>query len=150
VAVNWARHGNGISDSVTSSTFFVALYLGITGFAGACHHRLQLTRSALSLRKLGIMLLLSGLLLFGLLDGNVYLAAEPDYSYVTWSMPFFRHRDVGGVLLSGITTTAAGPVFVLATRVTSPSLFRGETMRERVSITADGPVVRFEEGPEPE
>jgi hypothetical protein len=39
---------------------------------------------------------------------------------------------------------------MLARRVTSPSFFRGETMREGVSITEDGHVVRFEEGPEPE
>ena len=150
VAVNWASHANVISDSVTSSTFFIAMYLGITGFTCAWHFRRQLTRSARSLWNLGIMALLSGLLLFGFLGWNVYLAAEPDYSYTTWSIPVFPHGDVGGVLLIGIITTAAGLVFMLARRVTSPSFFRGETMREGVSITEDGHVVRFEEGPEPE
>ena len=149
VAVNWASHGNVISDSVTSSTFFIAMYLGITGFACAWHYRRQLTRSVRSMWNLGIMPLLSGLLLFGFLGWNVYLAVDPNYSYTTWSMPFFPHWDIGGVLLIGVITAAAGLVLMVAMRVKSPAFFRGETMREGVSITEDGQVVRFDEGPEP-
>jgi len=149
VAINWASHGNVISDSVTSSTFFIAMYLGITGFSCAWHYRRQLTRSVRSMWNLGIMPLLSGLLLFGFLGWNVYLAVDPNYSYTTWSMPFFPHWDIGGVLLIGIVTAAAGLAIMLAMRVTAPPFFRGETMSEGVSITEDGLVVRFDEDREP-
>jgi amino acid transporter len=150
LSVNWASGGNVISDSVTSSTFFIALYLGITGFACAWHYRRHLTRNAKSLMNLGIMPFLSGVMLFGFLGWNVYLALEPDYSYTTWSMPFFPHWDIGGVLLIGIITAVAGLVFMVAMRVVSPRYFRGETMSEGVSLTEDGHVVRFQEGPEPD
>jgi amino acid transporter len=33
LAINWVSGGNVISDSVTACTFFVAMYLGVTGFA---------------------------------------------------------------------------------------------------------------------
>ena len=122
LSVNWASGGNVISDSVTSSTFFIALYLGITGFACAWHYRRHLTRNAKSMMNLGIMPFLSGVMLFGFLGWNVYLALEPDYSYTTWSMPFFPHWDIGGVLLIGIITAVAGLVFMLAMRVVSPSV----------------------------
>jgi amino acid transporter len=42
VAINWVSGGNVISDSVTACTFFVAMYLGVTGFACTWWYRKSL------------------------------------------------------------------------------------------------------------
>ena len=141
VAINWASGGNVISDSVTACTFFVAMYLGITGFACFWWYRKTLLRSAYNFWLCGVLPLLSGIMLFTVLGWSVYFYTDPDQSYTSWHMPFWPHWTVGGVLSIGIITALIGLAWMLALIPTHREFFSGQSMREGVSFTDDDEVV---------
>ncbi len=108
VAINWVSGGNVISDSVTACTFFVALYLGVTGFACTWWYRKSLLSSARTFWLCGVFPFLSGVMLFVILGWSVYFYTDPDQSYTSWHMPFWPHWTIGGVLSIGIVTALIG------------------------------------------
>jgi amino acid transporter len=141
LAINWVSGGNVISDSVTACTFFVAIYLGVTGFACFWWYRKSLLSSARSFWLQGVFPLLSGIMLFVILGWSVYYYTDPDQSYTTWHMPFWPHWTIGGVLSIGIITALVGLAWMLSLQRKYREFFSGQSMREGVSITDDDKVV---------
>jgi amino acid transporter len=144
IATNYLSHGNVISDSVDAATFFIALYLGITGFACAWHYRRTMFSSARTTWNQGVMPFLSGVLLFFFLGWNIYIYCDPSQSYATWLLPFAPHWRLGGTLMVGVITTVAGLAVMAVMRIKSPAYFSGESMRSGLSITDDDDVVRID------
>jgi amino acid transporter len=145
-ALNFVSGGNVLADSVSAATFFVALYLGSTGFACFWFYRRTLRSSARSLWLRGVIPLLSGIMLYAILGWSVYFYTDPDNSYTTWHMPFWPHATIGGVLSIGIITAAVGLAWMLALHRTQKEFFSGRSMREGYSITDDDKVVRVAAG----
>ena len=141
VAINWVSGGNVISDSVTACTFFVAMYLGVTGFACTWFYRKSLFRSARSLWLCGVFPFLSGVMLFVILGWSVYFYTDPDQSYTSWHMPFWPHATIGGVLSIAIVTALVGLGWMLSLQRKYREFFSGRSMREGVSFTDDDKVV---------
>ena len=146
LAINWVSGGNVIADSVTACTFFVAIYLGVTGFACFWWYRKSLLSSARSFWLQGVFPLLSGIMLFVILGWSVYYYTDPDQSYTTWHMPFWPHWTIGGVLSIGIITALVGLAWMLSLQRKYREFFSGQSMREGVSITDDDKVVTVSTG----
>ena len=142
VAINWMSGGNVISDSVTATTLFVAMYLGITGFACTWFYRKSLLTSQRSFWLRGVFPGLSGVMLFGILGWSLWFYHDPNNSYTTWQIPFWPHWTLGGVLTIGIITALAGLAWMLSLQRSHREFFSGQAMREGVSITDDDRVVR--------
>ncbi len=144
VIMNFVSGGNVISDSVSAGTFFIALYLGITGVACVWHYRRSMRTTTRTLWTQGIMPGLSAVMLFALLGWNIWIyASDPSQSYTTWKLPFPPHWTVGGVVIIGLVTTVIGFACMYAMKRTSPEYFRGETLHTGLSITDDDRVVRI-------
>jgi amino acid transporter len=141
LAINWVSGGNVISDSVTACTFFVAIYLGVTGFACFWWYRKSLLTSQRSFWLQGVFPLLSGIMLFVILGWSVYYYTDPDQSYTTWHMPFWPHATIGGVLSIGIVTALVGLAWMLSLQRKYREFFSGRSMRDGVSITDDDRVI---------
>ena len=146
VIMNFVSGGNVIADSVSAGTIFIALYLGITGFACVWHYRRSLFSNARSLWTQGIMPGLSGIMLFALMGWNIYLYVDPSQSYTSWLMPFFPHWRLGGVLVVAAITAIIGLGLMFAMRIARPAFFTGATMKLGLSITDDDQVVRLDPG----
>jgi amino acid transporter len=146
VVLNFVSGGDIIGDAVTGCTFFVAVYLGITGFACTWFYRRVLLRSAKDFFLRGLMPLLSGIMLFALLGWSIYYYCNSSNSDTSWLMPFAPHWRIGGVLSIGIVTALAGLVWMLTERKLRPGFFRGE-MQSEVALTEDGEIVQV--GTEP-
>jgi amino acid transporter len=149
VILNFVSGGNVLSDSVTAATFFVAMYLGITGVACVWFYRKTLTSSARSFWLRGVLPGLSGVMLFIILGWSVYFYTDPNQSYTSWHMPFWPHATIGGVLSIGIITAVIGLAWMLALHRTQREFFSGAAMRDGYSITDDDRVVRVAQA-EPE
>jgi amino acid transporter len=141
LAINWVSGGNVISDSVTACTFFVAVYLGVTGFACFWWYRKALLSNARTFWLCGVFPLLSGVMLFVILGWSVYFYTDPDQSYTSWHMPFWPHATIGGVLSIGIVTALVGLAWMLSLQRRYREFFSGQSMRQGVSITDDDTVV---------
>lgn len=142
LAINWMSGGNVISDSVTATTLFVAMYLGITGFACTWFYRKSLLSSQRSFWLRGVLPGLSGVMLFGILGWSVWFYHDPNQSYTSWHMPFWPHWTIGGVLSIAIITALAGLAWMLSLQRSHREFFSGQAMREGVSITDDDRVLR--------
>ena len=145
VTLNFVSGGNVLADSVTAATFFVALYLGSTGFACFWFYRKTLRASAANFWLRGAIPLLSGLMLFVILGWSVYFYTDPGQSYSSWSMPFWPHWTIGGVLSIGAVTALVGLAWMLSLQRSHRAFFSGASMREGYSITDDDKVVRIAE-----
>jgi len=142
IVLNFVSGGNVLADSVTAATFFVALYLGSTGFACFWFYRKTLLASAANFWLRGVIPLLSGVMLLIVLGWSVYFYTDPNQSYSTWSMPFWPHWTMGGVLSIGIITALVGLAWMLALQRKHREFFSGASMRDGYSITDDDKVVR--------
>ena len=142
VVLNFVSGGNVLADSVTAATFFVALYLGSTGFACFWFYRKSLRASAANFWLRGIIPLLSGIMLLVIGGWAVYFYTDPNQSYSTWQMPFWPHWTIGGVLSIGIITALIGLAWMLSLRRSQREFFSGASMRDGYSITDDDQVVR--------
>jgi amino acid transporter len=142
VALNFVSGGNVLADSVTAATFFVALYLGSTGFACFWFYRKTFRASAANLWLRGIIPLLSGIMLLIIGGWSIYFYTDPNQSYSTWQIPFWPHWTIGGVLSIGIITALIGLAWMLSLRRSQRAFFSGASMREGYSITDDDTVVR--------
>jgi len=146
-AINFISGGNVIADAVTATTFFAALYLGITGVACAWHYRSVI---ALGLRKTVSQIIVPALgafCLFALLFWSIKVYVDPSQSYIEIKLPLIG--EVGGVLLIAAITAIVGLVWMLVCEfVTNKPFFRAGKLRSEVSLTDDDQVVRV--GAEPE
>jgi amino acid transporter len=145
VALNFISHGAVISDAVTATTFFAALYLGITAVACAWHYRLTI-RSGVRLATSYVWVpALGGLALFILLAYSFKVYWDPGQSY------FEAHLfgiTIGGTLLIVTVTTIVGLVWMLFLQRRYRWFFSGESMASGLSLTDDDEVVRVGVGPE--
>jgi amino acid transporter len=138
-ALNFLSHGNVIADAVTSATFFVAVYLGITGVACAWHYRRDLREGIGAAFSRVIVPALAAVSLFGLLAWSVKVYLDPSQSYVVVSLPLVG--QVGGTLLIAVITGLVGLVWMLICQQTHPGFFRGDARQSGVSIGEDARVV---------
>jgi amino acid transporter len=145
VAINWLSGGYVIADSVTACTIFVAMYLGITGFACTWFYRKSLLTSARSFWLRGVLPGLSGVMLFIILGWSVWFYTDPSQSYTSWHMPFWPHWTIGGVLSIAAITALAGLGWMLALQRSQREFFSGRSLRAGVSFTDDDRVVRVGE-----
>ena len=137
-----------ISDSVTAATFFVAVYLGISGAACAWHFRDRMFQGARKLLEEGVLPGLSAVILFGLLIYSIYFYFDPSQSYVEVRLPIIN-VEVGGVMLIGVVTALLGLVLMVACEITRPAFFRDKSLRYGPSLTDSGQVVEIDEPPTP-
>ena len=148
IALNFLSHGNVISDAVTATTFFAALYLGITAFACTWHYRSYMREGARRAFSYVIVPLLAGIALFFMIvwSAKVYWnPSESDFT-VRW---FGLH--IGGVLLIVAITTIVGIVWMESTARgrREREYFSGDSMRLGLSLTDDDEVVKIASDPEP-
>jgi amino acid transporter len=138
-ALNFLSHGNVISDAVTATTFFAALYLAISALACAWYYRAAIRISARAAFSDVIVPGLAALILFFVIGWSVKVYLQPDESYVTLNL-FGWH--VGGTLFVVIITTLVGLVWMFSLERGHREYFSGETMRAGLSLTDDDEVVR--------
>jgi amino acid transporter len=138
-AVNFISDGNVISDSVAAATFFVALYLGVSGAACAWHFRDTVHAGFRICLSKCIVPALAAIMLFALLIYNIGYYVNPDESYVEINLPAIGH--VGGTLFIGAITAVIGLVAMGYCRHTSPEFFTNKAMRYGPSLTETGEVV---------
>ena len=146
--INFVSGGNVIADSVTAATFFVALYLGITGVACVWYFRHRMFQGARKLLEEGVLPGLSAVILFGLLIYSIYFYFDPSQSYVEVRLPIIN-VEVGGVMLIGVVTALLGLVLMVACEITRPAFFRDKSLRYGPSLTDSGQVVEIDEPPTP-
>ncbi len=137
-AINFLSHGNVISDAVTATTVFAALYLGITGVACAWHYRAALRVSARQAFGDVVVPAASAVCLFFVLGWSIKVYTDPNQSYVQLNLLGW---DVGGTLLVVIITALVGLGWMLICQRTHPDFFSGMTMRSGLSITDDDEIV---------
>lgn len=140
VGVNFVSHGNVLADSVTAATFFVALYLGITGIACAWHFRYAHRSGLRDFIAKFLVPGLSGVILFALLFYSIYYFTNPNQSYLEVNILGWH---AGGVLLIGIVTAGVGLLGMYACRRTSPEFFLNRAARYGPSLTETGEVVQL-------
>ena len=137
-ALNFLSHGNVISDAVTATTFYAALYLGISGLSCAWHYRAAIRLSTRAALGDVVVPGLSALILFVVIGWSVKVYLQPDQSYVELNLLGWH---VGGTMLVVITTAIVGLGWMLILQPGHREFFSGETMRAGLSLTDDDAVV---------
>ena len=137
-ALNFLSHGNVISDAVTATTFYAALYLGISGLSCAWHYRAAMRESARAAFSDVIVPGLSALILFVVIGWSVKVYLQPDQSYVQLNLLGWH---VGGTMLVVIITAIVGLGWMLILQPGHREFFSGETMRAGLSLTDEDEVV---------
>ncbi len=138
-ALNFLSHGNVISDAVTATTFFAALYLAISALACAWHFRAAIRVSARAAFSDVIVPGVAALILFIVIGWSVKVYLQPSQSYVVLDL-FGWH--VGGTLFVVIMTTLVGLVWMVSLQRGHREYFSGATMRAGLSLTDDDEIVR--------
>jgi amino acid transporter len=137
--LNFVAGGNVIADAVTATTFFAALYLGITGVAAAWHYRTSITAGVRAGFSRFVIPALAAISLFTVLGWSIKIYADPSQSYVDINLPIFG--EVGSVLLIVVGAALAGLLWMLWCEWKLPAYFRGDTMASGVSLTDEDDVV---------
>jgi amino acid transporter len=141
LALNFISGGGVLSDAVTATTFFAALYLGISSAACTWHFRDRaFARWRDSVPKFWVPLaatvMLYLLVIYGLIyDGHTYS------SYTTIKLPIFGTTATAIFIV--IVTAIIGLICMEACRRTSPEFFTNKAMRYGPSLTEEGKVVPF-------
>jgi amino acid transporter len=139
LALNFVSGGGVLSDAVTATTFFAALYLGISSAACTWHFRdRMLANWRDSLPKFWVPLTAT-VMLYLLVIYNLIYDGRATNSYTTVRLPVFGH--VGTALVIVIVTAIIGLVCMEACRRTSPRFFLDKSMRYGPSLTETGEVV---------
>jgi amino acid transporter len=142
LALNFVSGGGVLSDAVTATTFFAALYLGISSAACTWHFRdRMLANWRDSLPKFWVPLAAT-VMLYLLVIYNLIYDGRAFNSYTTVRLPVFGH--VGTALVIVIVTAIIGLVCMEACRRTSPRFFLDKSMRYGPSLTESGEVVRVD------
>ncbi len=142
LALNFVSGGGVLSDAVTATTFFAALYLGISSAACTWHFRdRMLVNWRDSLPKFWVPLAAT-VMLYLLVIYNLIYDGRATNSYTTVRLPVFGH--VGTALVIVIVTAIIGLICMEACRRTSPRFFLDKSMRYGPSLTETGEVVSVE------
>jgi len=142
VALNFLAHGNVIADSVTGTTFFAALYLGITALACAWHYRGAIHRGVRAAVSELIVPALGFLMIYAILAWSFKIYADPSQSYFELNLPVFG--EVGGVMLTVVVSTLVGLAWMLFSQRQFPAFFRGEMHAHSLTDDDEVVAVRFE------
>jgi amino acid transporter len=137
-ALNFLSHGNVISDAVTATTFYAALYLAISALACAWHYRAAVRVSARASFSDVIVPGAAALILFFVVAWSVKLYLQPDQSYIILNI-FGWH--VGGTLFVVMITAIIGLAWMFSLERGHREYFSGETMREGLVLTDDDEIV---------
>ncbi len=139
VILNFVSGGNVISDAVTATVFFAALYLGISSAACMWHFRDTIHRGwRESLGKFWIPLAAT-VFLYLLLLYNIIFYLKPSESYTQIDLPVIG--NVGTVIFIVIVTAIVGVIAMYYCRLTSPQFFLDKSMRYGPSITESGEII---------
>ncbi len=141
IALNFISGGNVISDAVTATTFFAALYLAITGVACAWHYHTKLFAGIRTSISKVIVPALGAFILFAMIAWSFKTYWDPSQSYVDVHIPIIGVH-VGGVLLLVIVSAIVGLVWMVYSQLTRPGFFRGEM--SRYSLTDDDQLAEVE------
>ncbi len=139
--LNFVAHGNVISDAVTATTFFAALYLGITGIAAAWHYRSSLSAGIGAAFSRVVMPALSAVALYTVLAWSIKTYLDPSQSYTVVTLPIIG--QVGGTMLIAVITVIVGLGWMLYCERTEPEFFSGESLQAGVSLTDDDEIVEL-------
>ncbi len=141
-AINFISGGSVIADAVTATSFFAALYLGITGVACAWHYRAAIYLGARKTLSQIITPVLAAIMLFALLTWSFKVYFDPSESEFEVTLPLVGVQ-VGGVLLIVVATAVVGLLWMAYCElVTNRPYFRGDTMGSGLSLTEDDVVVK--------
>ena len=142
LALNFVSGGGVLSDAVTATTFFAAVYLGISSAACTWHFRDRMRANWRdSLPKFWVPLAAT-VMLYLLVIYNLIYDGRAINSYTTVRLPVFGH--VGTALVIVIVTAIIGVICMEACRRTSPRFFLDKSMRYGPSLTETGEVVSVE------
>ena len=145
VVLNFLSHGNVLSDAVTATTFFAALYLGVTAWSCAWHYRSLVREGVSAAFSYVVVPAAAALFLFFVIAWSVKVYIQPDQSYEELHILGWH---VGGTLLVVIITTLVGLGWMLITERTHQEFFSGAAMRSGLSLTDDDEIVRVgDDGP---
>jgi len=139
VILNFVAHGNVIADAVTATTFFAALYLGITGVACAWHYRSTVRAGAVIAFSRFVVPAICAFSLFAVIVWSFKTYLDPSQSYFEVNLPIVG--EVGGVILISVGATIVGLVWMFSLERRLPEYFSGESMASGRSLTDDDEVV---------
>lgn len=120
---------NVLEDTVTSTSFAIAFYYGLTALTAVWYFRKHSFRNGRKefLNKF-LFPLLGGVILIYALIQSMVDSFNPDYGNTSFG-------DIGGVFVIGVGSLLIGVVFMVACMFYLPAFFRGKTLR------ADTPVL---------
>jgi len=140
-AINFIAGGSVIADAVTATTFFAALYLGITAAACVWHYKSVIYLGFRSTISQIVTPALGAIALFGLLAWSTKVYLVPSESEFEVTLPIVNVQ-VGGVMLIVAVTVIVGLAWMLYCEFfTNRDYFRGKTMDSGLSLTDDELVV---------
>ena len=119
---------NVLEDTVTSTSFAIAFYYGLTGWSAVWYFRKLSFKSRRAFVYQFLCPLLGAIILTGALVQSAIDSFNPDYG--TTSM-----LGIGGVFVIGVGSLLLGAVLMLITSFFMPDYFKGKTLR------ADTPVL---------
>jgi amino acid transporter len=145
LVLNFVSGGSVISDAVTATTFFAALYLGITAVACSWHYRAAVRTGVRNAISYVWAPALGAFLLFAMIVWSFKVYWDPNQSY--FELHLFG-LTIGGTLMMVVITIIVGVVWMLVSMRTNPEYFSGESMRSGLSLTDDDEIVSVEAEPE--
>ena len=146
-AINFISGGSVIADAVTATSFFAALYLGITGVACAWHYRSAIYLGVRTTVSQIVTPVLAAIMLFGLLAWSFKVYLEPSQSEFELTLPVVGVR-MGGVLFIVAVTAIVGLLWMFYCELFSNRpYFRKETMGSGLSLTDDDVIVSIAQAP---
>ena len=123
---------NVLEDTVTSTSFAIAFYYGLTGWSAVWYFRKMSFSSPRAFFYKFLCPLLGAIILTGALVQSAIDSFNPDYGSTSM-------MGIGGVFVIGVGSLVLGAVLMVITSWFLPDYFRGETLR------ADTPVLVPEE-----
>jgi amino acid transporter len=139
LALNFVSKGGVLADAVTATTFFAAVYLGISSAACTWHFRDRAFADWRdSVPKFWTPLAATVMLYLLVIDGLIY-DGHATNSYTTIHLPALG--EVGTAIFIVVITAIIGLICMEACRRTSPQFFTDRAMRYGPSLTEEGQVV---------
>jgi amino acid transporter len=139
IALNFISGGSVISDAVTATTFFVALYLGITAASCAWHYRSYVGHGLRMACSYVVTPALGAFSLFFVLAYSFKAYWPADQSYFETTILGLR---VGGIMLVVVVTAIIGLAWMAWLQRGHREYFSGEAMASGLALTDADAVVR--------
>ena len=124
-----------LNDLIAAIGLLIAFYYGFTGLAAAWTFRKEARTSAKAMWLKVIMPLLGAIILFAAFIKTAIDSAGKDFGETTIV-------GIGGVFVLGIGSILIGVVLMVIWNVISPGYFKGQTMREGISVGEQGEIIK--------